>query len=236
MWASTATVTVTTESREWLVPPAYGLWIPAGVEHTGSALGAGEGCIVRFAQDRCPVAWTDPTGIAVPPLLRELVLHLYREGPDAPGRRHAEALVFDLLAPLPASTIHVTMPSDPRVRIIAERLVADPADRRELAVWAHEVHAGVRTLSRLFVSETGLTFAQWRTQVRMRAAAHLLAGGESVNSTARAVGYRKTGAFINAFRRATGQTPGAYMQLDAAPLPVPAPARRRGAAPQTGSG
>ncbi|NLU74993.1 helix-turn-helix transcriptional regulator [Streptomyces sp. HNM0575] len=229
LWTATATVTVSTTERDWLVPPAYGMWIPAGTEHTGATQQAGEGCIIRFAPAHCPIAWTEPTGLAVTPLLRELILHLARNGPTAPGRGHAEALVFDLLTPLPSSTIHVTMPADPRVRTIAERLVASPADPRELAGWAHEVHAGVRTLSRLFLSETGLTFAQWRTRVRIRAAAHLLADGESVGATARAVGYRKTGAFINAFRRATGQTPGAYTRVDTVPLAAPAPTRRRAA-------
>jgi AraC-like DNA-binding protein len=236
LWSSTATVTVTTASRDWLVPPTYGIWIPTGIEHAAATVQAGEGCIVRFAPARCPITWSEPTGIAVAPLLRELILHLHRTGPETPGRHHAEALVFDLLSPLPTNTIHVAMPTDPRVRTIAERLVANPADPRELAVWAYEVHAGVRTLSRLFLSETGLTFAQWRSHIRIRAAAHHLANGASVNATARAVGYRKPSAFINAFRRATGQTPGAFSHVDAPPLPVPAQARRDPAQPGSHAG
>ncbi|WP_438453420.1 helix-turn-helix transcriptional regulator, partial [Streptomyces asiaticus] len=71
-------------------------------------------------------------------------------------------------------------------------------------------HSGVRTLSRLFLAETGLTFSQWRTRVRVRAAVGHLATGASVKTTARAVGYRKPSAFIAAFQRVTGQTPGTY--------------------------
>ncbi|WP_211225475.1 helix-turn-helix domain-containing protein [Amycolatopsis nigrescens] len=214
LWTATATVTVTTTSRDWLVPPAYGIWVPGGIEHTATTLQAGELCVVRFTPGHCPITWSEPIGVVMTPLLRELVLHLQRTGPEAPGRRHAEVLVFDLLTPLPTNTLHVSMPTDPRVRTIAERLLANPADPRELAGWAQEVHAGVRTLSRLFLSETGRTFAQWRTHIRVRAAAHHLANGASVNATARAVGYRKPSAFINAFRRVTGQTPGAYSQID----------------------
>jgi len=87
-------------------------------------------------------------------------------------------------------------------------LIANPADARELSAWADHVHAGVRTLSRLFLAETGLSFARWRTQVRMRAAVQMLAGGSSGDMVARAVGYHRTSAFITAFRRATGHTPG----------------------------
>jgi AraC-like DNA-binding protein len=77
------------------------------------------------------------------------------------------------------------------------------------------VHAGVRTLSRLFLSETGLSFARWRGQVRILAAVQLLADGVTARAVARAVGYRKTSAFISAFRRATGQTPGTYIHANA---------------------
>ncbi|MBB5873707.1 AraC-like DNA-binding protein [Allocatelliglobosispora scoriae] len=217
MSSSTATLAVLSRARDWLVPPGYGLWIPGGVEHAASALRAGEVSMIMFAPDRCPIAWTEPTGVPVGRLLRELVAHLGRVGADHPSRPHAEALVFDLLTPLPAHHIQVSMPTDPRVKAVAERLIADPADQRELAAWADHVHTSVRTLSRLFLSETGLSFARWRTRVRVRAAVQMLANGTTVDAVARAVGYRKTSAFIAAFRRATGHTPGTYTHAGTAP-------------------
>ncbi|KAA8885746.1 helix-turn-helix transcriptional regulator [Nocardia colli] len=216
LWSATATVAMSTPARDWLVPPGYGLWVPPRIVHSEKALRGGELCVVRFAPDLCPVTWPEPVGIAVGRLLRELIAHLHEAEPDDPSRTHAEPLVFDLLAPLPVNAIDVAMPTDPRVRAIAEQLIADPSDTRDLAFWAHQTHSGVRTLSRLFVGETGLTFAQWRTHVRMRAAAQHLADGRSVNATARAVGYRKPSAFIAAFRRSTGQTPGTYLRVEAA--------------------
>ncbi|GAB4057364.1 helix-turn-helix transcriptional regulator [Catellatospora paridis] len=210
MSSSTATLTVLSRSRDWLVPPGYGLWVPGGVEHAVAGLRAGELAVIMFAPDRCPITWTEPTGVPVGRLLRELIVHLHQTGADQPSRRHAEALVFDLLTPLPAHHVHVTMPTDPRAGAVAERILANPADQRELAAWADHVHASVRTLSRLFAGETGLSFARWRTQVRVRAAIQLLADGTAVDAVARAVGYRKTSAFIAAFRRATGHTPGTY--------------------------
>lgn len=220
LWAATATVTMHTAMRDWLVPPGYGLWVPAQVEHSETTLQGGELCIVRFTPAHCPISWPEPTGVSVGPLLRELLLHLHRTEADDPSRRHAEALVFDLLAPLPVNAINIHMPADPRVRAIAEQLITSPADQRDLSAWASEVHAGVRTLSRLFLSETGMTFAQWRTHVRIRAAADHLAGGASVNATARMVGYRKPSAFIAAFHRATGQTPGTYIHVNGEPPPT----------------
>lgn len=215
---SSATVIVTTPKREWLIPPGYGLWIPAGIEHGGTILRAGEGSAVTVDPDRCPIAWAEPTGVLITPLLRELMSHLHHSAATDPSRPRAEALLFDLLVPQPAHAIHVAIPTDPRARTIAELLIANPSDQRQLDAWADHVHASVRTLARLFVGETGLSFARWRTQVRIRAAVGMLADGDGVAQVARSVGYRKTSAFIAAFRRATGSTPGAYVHAGAPTL------------------
>ncbi len=209
-WSSTATLIGTVAGRDWLIPPGYGLWVPGGIEHAGAVLHAGEMVTIAFAADRFPLAWTEPTSFTVGPLLSEIIAHLRRVAPEDRTRPAAEALMFQLLTPLPAQHIRVTMPTDPRIRAIAEQLIAHPADQRELTAWADHVHAGVRTLSRLFRAETGLAFATWRTHVRIRAAVPMLAAGTSVVATARAVGYRRPSAFIAAFRRVTGQAPGTY--------------------------
>ena len=211
LWTSSATVMVTTASRDWLVPPGFGMWLPSGCEHGGSVIRPGEGSAITFEPDHCPITWDRPTGVAVGPLLGELIAHMSQTGSNHPTRQAAEALMFTLLTPLPSHDIQIAMPADPRLRTIAESLVADPGDQRELSLWADHVHTSVRTLSRLFVNETGLTFARWRTQVRIRAAIQMLLAGATVEATARAVGYRKTSAFIATFRRTTGQTPGAYV-------------------------
>lgn len=228
LWTSTATVMGTVASHDWLVPPGYGLWVPGGLEHGGTVLQDGEMSIIRFAADRCPITWTEPTGVAIGPLLRELIRHLRRIEPQDPTRPLAEALLFELLTPLATHDIQVSIPTDPRVRAIAERLLADPADQRELTAWADHMHTGVRTLSRLFRAETGLGFAAWRTRVRVRAAIQLLGSGTPVSATAHAVGYRRPSAFIKAFRRVTGQTPGAYHQSGplSDPHQVESPVRR----------
>jgi hypothetical protein len=73
-------VTVTTASRDWPVPPAYGIWIPGGVEQIVATPQAGELSIVLFVPDRCPVTWSEPAGVGMTPLLRDLILRLHRTG------------------------------------------------------------------------------------------------------------------------------------------------------------
>ncbi|KAA8884342.1 helix-turn-helix transcriptional regulator [Nocardia colli] len=210
VWATSATVTVRTDSRDWLVPPTHGLWIPATTPHAVDVLHAGDACTVAI-DACCPIAWDEPTGVLISPLIRELITYLHSHPDPHHTRTHIETVLLDLIEPTTSTSVHVPLPTDPRLRTIADLLIAHPADQRDLAAWGHEVGAGVRTLTRLFAGETGMTFARWRTQVRIRAALTHLARGSSVGATARAVGYRKPGAFSDAFHRVTGQSPSIYL-------------------------
>ncbi|WP_231644779.1 helix-turn-helix domain-containing protein [Sciscionella sediminilitoris] len=208
--AASATVTVRTGDRDRLVPPAHALWLPSGTSHAVAVLHPGDSYVVAVDTERCPIDWPDPTGIRITGLIRELIAYLGGETCPEHTRAGAESVLLDLLEPASGASPPAPLPSDPRIRAIADALLANPADQRDLATWGHEVGAGVRTLTRLFAAETGMSFARWRTHVRIRAAFPRLAKGASVGATARAVGYRKPGAFSEAFFRVTGQSPSDY--------------------------
>src|SRR5581483_1846341 len=99
-----------------------------------------------------------------------------------------------------------------RARHVAEALLEDPGDDRTLATWGHHVGASSRTLARIFVAETGLSFGRWRTLARLQAALLQLAEGLPVGLVAARVGYRTPSAFVAAFRAHTGSTPGRYFE------------------------
>lgn len=211
-WSDSATVTISDETRDWIVPPGHAMWIPPDTPHAITVVRSGSGRALAFDPRECPVTWPEPTALAVTPLVRELIRHLARlDGPVAPARRRAETVLFDLMEPAPATTVRVPMPADDRLLAIAEGLLADPADGRDLARWAYDVGAGVRTISRLFVAETGMTFGRWRTHARIRAAVTLLADGLPVGTVARRVGFTKPAAFAEAFRRVTGRLPSDFL-------------------------
>jgi AraC-like DNA-binding protein len=161
----------------------------------------------------CPIGWTGPTPVAAGPLLVELIGYLDRPalGPDR--RTRAEAVLTDLLEPVPLATIEVRLPADERAREVAQALGGNPADKRTLGQWGREVGASERTLARAFQAGTGIPFGRWRTLVRLQAALPALAGGQPVSNVARHVGYESTSAFVAAFRKETGLTPGAYFQV-----------------------
>jgi AraC-like DNA-binding protein len=97
---------------------------------------------------------------------------------------------------------------------VTEALRAEPGDRRALAAWARAAGASPRTLARLFVRDTGLTFGAWRQRARLLRALVDLAGGAPVTTTAFDLGYDSPSAFIAAFKRELGVTPGRYFDDD----------------------
>jgi AraC-like DNA-binding protein len=211
-WATSGVLTVKAATGTWVLPPTRALWIPARYEHETSASSVTTMRSLYFDPARCPVDWPAPQPVAAPRVLGELIVHLTGADLPAPQRERAEAVLFDLLEPVAVATIEVTMPTDPRALDVARALIADPADPRTLAGWGRTVGASARTLTRAFLHDTGVSFRRWRTAVRLRAALARLAEGEPIANVAWEVGYRTPSAFVAAFRRETGLTPGAYFR------------------------
>lgn len=199
----------------WVIPPQRALWMPGGVAHSIRMTGAVEMrtlYLTGAASSRLP---PDCRVVAVPPLLRELILRamdippLYEEqGPD--GR--LMAVLLDQLHVLPIMPLHLPMPSDRRLAAICRALLADLADNRPLEAWGRQAGASVSTLARLFRRETGMGFAAWRQQARLVRALELLAAGRPVTQAAFDLGYDSVSAFIAMFRRTFGVSPSRYFR------------------------
>ena len=115
-----------------------------------------------------------------------------------------------LSPPRRVSISALPLPRDVRALRLATHLQAEPADRRDLEALAADAGASLRTLQRCFADETGLTIEAWRQKARLVHAAAALAGGASVTVAAIDCGYDSASAFIAAFRRQFGVTPGKF--------------------------
>lgn len=211
-WSPEGVLVVRTRAGSYVLPPTRALWIPAGTSHETRASGTAVLRSVYVKTRNCPIAWDSPTPVGVSPLLRELISHLEDDSLATEQRLRAQAMLFDLLAPLAIATIDIRLPTDERACRVAEALLTDPGDGRTLHAWGRQVGASSRTLARAFRSETGLSFGRWRTLARLQAALLQLAEGRPVGLVAIHVGYRTPSAFVAAFHTHTGQTPGRYFE------------------------
>lgn len=92
---------------------------------------------------------------------------------------------------------------------VARTLSHNPGDPVRLDEWAERLHISVKTLQRDFAREFGMSYSQWRTELRLRASRALLET-QPVAEVARRVGYASPSAFIAAFSKEYGCTPGRY--------------------------
>ena len=114
---------------------------------------------------------------------------------------------------MPAATRRTSQrlqPRDDRLRALARLLYEQPADNTPLAELGQAAGASARTLSRLFRNELGMTFYEWRTQLRIYHALVLLADGHDTAYVAHARGWANPSSFIAAFTSVIGTTPGRH--------------------------
>ncbi|MFI6138132.1 AraC family transcriptional regulator [Streptomyces griseus] len=211
-WTRSGVLGVGVADDYWVLPPHRALWLPAGVVHRTGATHDAVLCSLYLDPERCRLDWTEPTPVGVDALLAQLIGYLDRDDLKEGARLRAEAVVLDLLTPLPVTPLDVPHPSDDRVRAVANALLRDPADGRSLEAHARAVGVSRRTMTRLFVQDTGMHFDRWRTHLRLRAALPLLAEGRPVSHVAHSVGYATASAFLAAFRRTLGTSPGRYLR------------------------
>jgi AraC-like DNA-binding protein len=211
-WAASGVLNVRTSSATWMLPPTRALWIPAGQRHETLSAGSATMRTLYIRPELCPVNWPDFTPVAASPLLAELIGYLADPGLDAASRARAEAVLVDLLRPVPMTAVGVRMPVEERARLVAEALLGNPADGRSISEWGRLVGASGRTLARAFAADTGMPFGRWRSQLRLQVAVSELAAGQPVGNVARRIGYESSSAFVAAFRQHTGMTPASYFR------------------------
>jgi AraC-like DNA-binding protein len=153
--------------------------------------------------------------VNVPALLKELILHACVCGSLArrlSWQSHLIDVIVDQLRLINVAPLQLPLPEDLRALRVADLLRADPSDPRPLAQLSQQSGASRRTVERLFVESTGMTFGRWRQQLRLQHAMRLLGGGSKVTHAALDAGYSTPSAFIAAFRKTLGSTPAQYFK------------------------
>lgn len=198
----------------WIVPPRSAIWIPGGALHSFRITGALEG-YCAFVDPAFTAGLPDICcAVAVTPLLRELLAraaHLPYFYEDSGTNSRIVSVILDELAACRMEDLHLPIPIDPRLRRIMDAMIATPADRGSLAIWAKRAGLSERTMLRLLQRETGMSFGQWRRQLGVVLAVKWLAGGMAIQQVAADLGYESVPSFVTMFRKALGTSPARYM-------------------------
>jgi AraC-like DNA-binding protein/quercetin dioxygenase-like cupin family protein len=198
----------------WIVPPQCAVWIPGGTIHSVKGFGTIEVYGLFVEPSSAPTMPDACCTVSVSPLLRQLLLRCAGFPALYPVKRAESRLVavlLDELAAAPVENLHLPMPSDGRLRRIADAMAAEPSDRASVHEWAKRIGISERTLSRLVLQEIGMSFGRWRQQLHISLALQWLSQGTSVQSIATDLGYESASSFVFMFRKALGISPARYM-------------------------
>jgi len=197
----------------WLVPPQAGVWIPGGTPHSNHSTANAIIFYLFIAPGRAALP-TRCCTLRISPLVSALIQHLSRESPHyepgSPTSRLVEVLL-DQLCTMPAEDFSLPLPEDPRLRQVSHAIILNPSDRRTVGDCAVAIGMSERTLNRLCVKQTGLSFGRWRRQLLLMIALRELAGGTTVQQVAYDLGYESPSAFVTAFKKSFGQPPATYI-------------------------
>jgi AraC-like DNA-binding protein len=222
VYAARGVLSVHTARGTSIVPANRVAWTPAGTQHHHRAHGETDMRIVFLPPSLARLLPDHPAVFTASGLAREALLVL--TGPrnyDPAARSLAPAarsrlrrVLVDELREAPEQPLQLPEPVDDRLRAVARILREDPATSTSLAGLGRAVGAGARTLSRLLHDELGMTFPEWRTQLRIYRALVLLAEGHDTTRVAHACGWANPSHFIAAFADLVGTTPGRYRRCD----------------------
>ena len=215
-YAFHGTVEVETTTAHYLLPPQQAAWIPSGVDHRTTIRTTVRTISVFFEPHLVPVPGERVRIVAVPPVLREMIIYsgrwaISRSCSDpvadvyfnALGRLVSEALESETPLFLPTST-------DP---VLARALAwtRENLDTASMGEVARHVGLSERSLRRRFEAGLGMSWRNYAIQARLlRAMALLAEPGPSVLQVANTVGFESLSSFNRVFRLRTGMTPSAY--------------------------
>jgi AraC-like DNA-binding protein len=214
VYAARGTMQVTTPKGRWLVPPDRAVWVPARLEHAIDVLADIQMRTLYFdlawlAREERSESLEAEFVVRVSPLLHQAILALFNPGDDPERTELLIKLAMLELHQAEDSATFIPLPHEPRCRRAADIVLRNLTGSHEIETLAREVGTSARTLSRLFASETQLSFKSWCQRARIAAAIERLSvdADISVKQLASDLGYASFPAFSHAFRQVTGKTP-----------------------------
>ena len=232
-WAQLAISTggvirVSLPNATYIVPPHRAVWVPPGVQHAVTLVETanlytlyflpqahGGGAQAEWMEGE---AWQACRVMEASALLRALVVEMDTRGDHAPPldaatlqrELHLSALLCDEIRRAPVIHLGVRLPQDKRLQHLCEAVLQDPKRHPTLEDWALDTGASPRTVARLFRTELGCTFTEWRHQVLLSKAVTLAARQWPIARIAAELGYTPS-AFSALVRRTVGMTAATFL-------------------------
>ena len=211
LFAQAGCMSIEMANQLCLLPPSRAAWLPAGTPHRVLMRGVVAYRSLYFTpQPALPVS---VQVIAVNPLLREIIERMAFWSWDKPEEEQCRmlALFMEELAQAPRESWQLPLPTDPRLTAWLQEITQGDTLPDRLNRLAERVGASDKTIGRIFMRDTGMSYQAWRQQWRLLRAMELLAEAVPNSRVAAALEFSSDSAFISFFKQHMGQTPMQYL-------------------------
>src|SRR5690625_5860782 len=113
----------------WTITSRIGLWIPAGLPHSGFTPAGPWHCAAQLSMARTLPLAPGPIAVELTPLLRLLMDRLIHQTLSERSQALTEAVILDVLTPC-EHQLALPIPEHPLLTPIVDAVRADPADGR----------------------------------------------------------------------------------------------------------
>lgn len=208
IWAKSGTFSILSSNKVWIVPTSCGIWIPSNVFH-------------ELSSDTNTVLlslYVDPFYDVLPgneqavvmklsSLLKDVMERLVSDTTNQNYSRLLGLVVLEELSSLEQTTYWMPSGTDHRLKKLLSLLINEFSSNHQLFTLAPKVGASPRTIERLFVKETGLTFRAWKSRYKLILARDLIEQGMTSKAVAHQIGYKSVPSFTREFSKFFGVPP-----------------------------
>jgi len=217
-FAASGMVQIHTDEGRWLVPPQLAVWVPAGVMHRVEPLTDTELWMVHV-QPPALRTWAPPALVSrgtfafrITPLLRPLLETSFAADIGAEKTELVVRLMLHELTETMDAPTFLPWPSSAMGKRVAALAFDDHQNRLSFSMLASRAATSVRSASRMFPAETGLTFKAWRQRARIVFAIDRLGRGQTIAKVSSEAGFASMAAFAFSFRQVTAMTPTQFLE------------------------
>ncbi|WP_437887512.1 AraC family transcriptional regulator [Phytobacter sp. V91] len=212
-WLTRGVLLVEMTEVQWTVMPGTLGWFPGGCHHRAHVPARLQGKSVYPGSESAALFPSRPAIYSASLFTQSLLERLCSRPQSTFPAEYQQSLLRVLsaeMASMPPLPLQMPLPVDRRARNIADELLAHPDCLLDQTALGQRWGVSVRTLSRLFRQQTGLSFSQWRQQAKVVASLQWVLAGLPVSEIAARSGYSNISAYIEVFRSRFGVTPGQF--------------------------
>ncbi|WP_076587999.1 AraC family transcriptional regulator [Vibrio ostreicida] len=196
-----------------ILPPTKAVWIPPSTQHRAKMTNtvAYRSLYFDCSDFKYP---NDIIIIEVNALLKALIDKIALWSWDKPEHemKNTIALFWEEFYAAKRHSFQIPLPANRRFKQFREQLMNDTFLVPSLTSFADSVGASTKTVTRLFKTETGMSYQDWKQQWRLLKGIELLSRDLQVNDVSHWLGFSSDSAFIAFFKKQTGQTPLSFMK------------------------